>query len=272
MNTTRVFFVRCVLLLLAAVLCAACAPRRTATGPGGEEAMLAWQRFTARASAAEVNTGPFRVAASLRYTDQNNDSTRVSALLWGNGHADSPYPLRLDLIAGVGNVVAKIREDERVFLAYSPGDNTAFTHSRGRSTLVSFGVPIPLGLSDLTLILTGRCGELFLPEMDFKPTEYSVTDEGYAFTIQHAPLPGVLEISRNGAPLSWREPDKNGWRISFDPDDAHPLQPQKLRISHPKGYSALIVVRENTRLSTPFTDSQLGLILPPDVQHRPLHE
>ena len=275
---------RCLALsaLLLLTLCSACSLHRGGPTPdlgggksdSGDKAVRLWQRYTARAAAAEGMTGPFRVAANLRYTAASGESTRVSSLLWGNGKADSPYPLRLDLLAGVGTVVAKIREDSGDFVAFSPEEKTAYTHARDDRTLVSFGVPIPLTLGDLTLLLTGQGGRLFLPTGirtdSGVPPEHHLTENGADYLINNAPLPGILELSDTGAPVAWREQRRDGWSIEMEPGDENPLQPRKLRISHPKGYSALIVVKEISRVSPPYTAAQMDLVLPPGTATKPL--
>ena len=271
-------------LLVLFLFCSACSWHQGGSKPGpdsgqpesGDKATQLWQRYTARAAAAEGMTGPFRVAANLRYTAASGENTRVSSLLWGNGKADSPYPLRLDLLAGIGSVVAKIREDSTSFVAFAPDDKTAYTHARDDRTLVSFGVPIPLALDDLTLLLTGHGDKLFLPAGTRTdsgvPPEHSLTAEGASYLINNAPLPGVLELSDTGAPTAWREQRADGWRIEIEPEDENPLLPRKLRISHPKGYSALILVKEVSRVSPPYTTTQMDLPLPPGTAVKPLEK
>ncbi len=263
------------------LLCSACSlhtagPKSDAGGQpeSGDKAARLWQRYTARAAVAQSITGPFRVSANLRYTAASGESTRVSALLWGNGKAASPYPLRLDLLAGIGSVVAKIREDSTSFVAFAPDDKTAYTHARDDRTLVSFGVPIPLALDDLTLLLTGHGDKLFLPAGTRTdsgvPPEHNLTADGASYLINNAPLPGILELSDTGAPVAWHEQRADGWRIEIEPEDENPLLPRKLRISHPKGYSALILVKEVSRVSPPYTTTQMDLPLPPGTAVKPL--
>jgi hypothetical protein len=265
---------RILALLLSLFLFTACSLPRPGPGGDADEARRTWQRFAARGNAAESTSGPFRLAGTLRYTDAEGRSTRVSSLLWGNGDTRSPYPLRLDLIAGVGNVVAKIHEDDSSFLAYVPDDNTAYTRERGLRTLLAFGVPIPLTLGDLCLLLTGRGGALFLPADDRAAPdmpEGHATPEGFAYVLTQAGLPGILELSPAGVPLSWREKLHDGWRISFEPHADNPLLPRRLRIEHDKGYSALIVIREFDRLSAAFPPDQLALSLPQDAAVKELN-
>ena len=271
-------------LVLLALFCSACSLHKGGAKPSDtspnlpqqEKATQIWQRLVARTTAAEGMTGPFRIAANLRYTSNDGETTRVSSLLWGNGNVDSPYPLRLDLLAGVGTVVAKVREDGSAFVAYSPDEKTAYSQDREGRTLASFGVPIPLSLSDLTLLLTGRSGVLFLPTQiqtdSGVPPEHTLTADGASFVIQNARLSGVLEVSATGAPLSWQEQGGQGWTIAFEPSEVNPLQPQKLRISHPKGYSALIVVKDISRVSPPYTKTQLDLAIPAGTTMKALDE
>ncbi len=234
-----------------------------------EKALRAWQRFSGESALAEKLNGPMRISAALRYTDAAGETTRVSALLWGNGDTQSPYPLRLDLMAGIGTVVAKIREDSDSFLAYAPDEKTAYTHARGNSNLSSFGVPIPFSLGDLALLLSGRSGRLFLPrsgQTQALPGQYSIGEHSISYRIADAEAPGILELSFTGVPLSWKEAREGGWAMEMEPGETHPLQPQKLRISHPKGYFALVTLKEVARVSPPFTSAQLDLPLPPGTR------
>ncbi|MDR1359579.1 MAG: hypothetical protein LBJ82_01245 [Deltaproteobacteria bacterium] len=264
---------RIAVLLSFLFLFAACSLPRPDHSADAGEARNVWQRFVARGLAAETATGPFRMSGVLRYTDAEGRSTRVSSLLWGNGASASPYPLRLDLLAGVGNVVAKIHEDKASFMAYVPKDNTAHVRKQGLRSLLSFGVPIPLTLGDLVLLLTGRGGVLFLPgdgHVAAMPEKYAATAGGFCYVLNQAAMPGILELSPAGAPLSWREDRPEGWRISFESQTDNPLLPQRLRIEHAGGYTALIVIREFERLSSAFSPDQLALSPPPDALVREL--
>lgn len=269
------------LLTLAAFGCATRTAPKAAPAAARETAETSkeeqiWQRFRTRAAAAENMTGPFRIAANLRYTDAEGKTNRVSVLFWGNGQAGSPYPLRLDLLAGVGSVVAKAREDERSFSIFVPEEKTVYAHEGDSGTLASFGVPIPLSLGDLSLLLTGRSGALFLPASvhndTLTPPEHSLTPQGARFTVTDSRLPGVLELSDTGAPLSWSELQGKGWTIALEPGATNPLQPSRVRISHPGGYSALVVLKELERVSPPYSAARLALELPPGTNKKPLTE
>lgn len=245
------------------------APDTQADKPVDKGAAI-WEAFQARAASATFLSGPFRISGTLRYTDDKGETQRVSSLLWGNGKAATPYPLRLDLLAGVGTVVAKVREDKNSFLAYVPGEKRAYLMEGEDRTLASFGVPVPLSLGDLTQLLTGLPGALFLDrnaeEKAPGAPEYVLTGRGAVFQIPGAPLPGMLELSESGVPLGWKEKGGKGWSIALEPGGKNPLQPQKARVLHPAGYSALIVVKEIARVSPPYSPDQMGLDTPPDTE------
>ena len=271
--------IRCLPVYLLCLCLGACSfhstPKPTAKPPQREklnDASYVWQSFAARAYAAKVGTGPFRLSASLRYTDKHGESTRVSSLLWGNGDLAVPYPLRLDLMAGVGTVVAKNRESDRDFTAYSPDEETAYVQGQGDHTLVSFGVPIPLTLSDLTLLLTGRGGPLFMSSDTKKVPSSTPVEGGYKYALRNVTLEGDLVLSGAGAPVYWSEIGGSGWRIEFESAPDNPIQPKRLRISHPRGYEAVIVVKDLERLRTPFTQTQLDLQLPPGTKQKALEQ
>jgi hypothetical protein len=246
-----------------------------------------WQRFRERAEKAESLGGPFRLRAGLRYTDAGGGTQRATALLWGNGKSGDPLPLRLDLQAGMGITAAKIREDAQSTLVYVPRENAAwlyrgpqraqayaraggapsspqlFSESSGQTPEVSFGVPLPLSPAELALLLTGRGGVLFLPQGNGGAVpENHPSPGGRRYTLRDAALPGELELSAEGAPLRWR--GDNGWTIEIIEAAAEdPLRPERLRIAHAGGRSALIEVRETERVSPPYSGEQLSLTLPP---------
>lgn len=266
--------VRHILLLLLAFGCAACAARAPAPAPEPQEtgtedrAVLLWERYVARAQAADEMTGPFRISANITYSDPRTKGTRASALLWGNGRAESPYPLRLDLMGGIGVVAAKAREDEQSLVVYVPDESAVYIQRDGTRSLASFGVPVPLNLADLTLLLSGRSGVLFLPRGEALPAEHSLTADGARYAVPDAGLPGVIELSATGAPVLWRELSDKGWSIAIEPGAVNPLLPKRLNITHPGGYSARILVKDIERISSPYAAAQLDLPLPTGTEQR----
>jgi hypothetical protein len=268
----------CCLLLC---LSAACTVPKDLPGLEGSASRLTeeqqagriWRAFTRRFAGREGMDGPFRITAGLRYSDPQTKNTRADALLWGNGGQGGPWPLRLDVRAGIGTVAAKAREDQNSLIAYVPEDNAAYVQTGGRRSLAAFGAPIPLDLAGLGLILAGRSGNLFLPvgaSAQALPPWSAASENSADFLLDSARLPGIVTLGASGLPLAWRESRKEGWSMAFTYSEVSPERLEKVRIAHPEGYSALIAIKDVARLSTPFSSAQMALALPPGVEKKPV--
>lgn len=253
---------RYLLLIILLLLLAGCSAPKGQPGMGPAEAKLAWHTFVKRTQQASVQSHPFRITGSLRYTTPEGDSERVSSIVWGNSAAG---PLRLDLTAGLGTVVAKARESSEGFLAYVPSEKTAYSHAQAGGSLESMGVPIPFSLAQLTDILTGNAGKLFLPaeaSADAPPSVSRLSEQGVVFAVRRAPFSGLLELDNNGNILSWSEFSQAGWEFVFEPSST-PLKPKRVNIMHPQGYKAVITVNEVSQVQEPYGEKQLVFTIPP---------
>lgn len=224
-----------------------------------------WQRFEA-ASASPAR--PFRVQMSLRYGPEG-DSRRVVALLWGN----DPRQLRLDVMAGVGVTVANIAEEGDHFLLYDPGQNKAYFHQGTQKPLLVMGVPVPLGIADLSDLLQGRYAAVFGNQ--YSVAHSSPTAVGsMVYTLEHKRLHGQLFIDDRGLPVEWREDGAQGWRMRLAYSDDQPPLPRRIEIDQPGAGSqnkkALILVKERAFPDKAFTPENLKLILPEDTPVQPL--
>ncbi len=264
------------LFLLGALFFSGCAkapselPEGALPAPGG-----VWERFQDNSRMAEANAGPFRVNATLSYRNKDG-SQRVTVYFWGNGAAQNPYPLRLDILAGPGNVASKVREDANTFLAYVPNENAAYTHVGGELNLLAFGVPLPFSLADFSLLLTGQYSLFFVDSVPGRafpvPPVAKAASNSLSFRLYDVRLPGTLELNAEGLPLSWSAQGGKGWRMDIEYwDESTRITPRKIRLSHPKGMEALVLVRELSRPDA-FTPSQLDLPLPPGTERKPLRK
>ncbi|MDR3176332.1 MAG: hypothetical protein LBU06_07365 [Desulfovibrio sp.] len=255
----------------------ACSARQDATLPSAPpktrdvaaelKAGQIWKQFMETSGKAAAASGPFRISATMRYKGEDGTNNRVSVLFWGNGNPGSPRPLRLDLLAGIGIVAAQIREDAKNFVAFVPNKKISYTYDGESRTISSFGVPLPLSLSDLALLLTGCYGELFSPGAVRMPRTYALTARGAEYALEKTKLGGILELSETGLPLSWRE-DAAGWSMDMEyAEDAQAI-PERLRVSHPRGYSALVIIRDMERVSPPYESGQLALLIPEGTENR----
>ena len=109
-----------ILCLIVLMFMASACARQPSTVPPADSADR-WQAFVARSGA--VKEAPYLLNASLRFGTEG-DTRRVTALLWGNDSRS----LRMDVMAGIGAVVAKIWESGDELLVYSPTENRAFFH------------------------------------------------------------------------------------------------------------------------------------------------
>lgn len=251
----------CILCLLLAMttLLAACAagPSRQALKADPASAHTVWQACLAQS--ASHPQAPYRLNMSLRF-GKEGDTRRVTALFWGN----DDHALRLDVMAGVGAVVANILEDGSHFLVYAPRENRAYFHQGSTSPLLKVGVPVPLALTDLSALLNGRYAAVF------------GTEEGQATQAQNGCLAfalpgrlgGVLEVDARGLPRRWLEDGHKGWVMEMDYDEAG--LPRKLHLEHARGQKAIVLVKQRDAVQTPFSPAQMSLSLPESAPLLPL--
>ena len=135
-----------ILCLIVLMFMASACARQPSTVPPADSADR-WQAFVARSGA--VKEAPYLLNASLRFGTEG-DTRRVTALLWGNDSRS----LRMDVMAGIGAVVAKIWESGDEFLVYSPTENRAFFHQGSNKPLLRVGVPVPFALDELAALLS----------------------------------------------------------------------------------------------------------------------
>lgn len=262
--------VRHIFLLLALALLASCVrPGGTARIPA-DPALAAslWQRFTTGSERAEKLASPFRLNATLYYSGKE-DSQRVTVYFWGNGKADDPLPLRLDILMGPGSVMAAAREDYRGLFIHVPRESVVY-HAEGDS-LLALDVPVPFALRDLALLVSGRYGTLFMPESDGTPESFQNPDGTLAYAVPSSRLGGYLTLGPDALPVAWEDGAANGWKLNLEywPDSTR-TTPRKLFIHHAEGREATLIVRELAFPDKPFAAKQLELAVPQGTRLAPL--
>lgn len=257
---------RLALLLCCLALLNACASRSVPVpdrSPAllSEQAAKAWHAYLA-ASEAE-NASPFQLSVSLRYGKQD-DTRRVTAIIWGNGG----LPVRLDVMAGLGPLVARLREDADSFVAYAPREKKALVHRGPGRALLHFGVPLPFGLADFVALAQGRFVEVFGRETTGEP---SASAQGFVFNLpgQDGAQQALLTLRADGLPVHWRQP-ASGWEAVLGYDDATPPQPYRIDVRHPDGNHAVLLIKARRTPDRAYTDRQLELDLPQDTVVEPL--
>ena len=81
-----------------------------------------------------------------------------------------------------------------------------------------------------------------------------------AFTLSGGILPGMLELRPDGLPVRWSA--EKGWIMDIAYDDGNPPLPYKFKLTHPDGYSAILLVKNRQTPDAAFRDDQLALELP----------
>ena len=252
------------LLLAIAVSCmlflCACARQMPASRPPAATDDGRWQRY---AALTQSPGAPYRVSMSLRFGEEGN-TRRVTALLWGNGESS----LRLDVMAGVGALVASAADAEGSFLMYAPRDHVAYRHDGANKPLLKIGVPMPFGLAQLSALLRGQYARVF-------GTAYrSVLDEPaaegcLAFLLEGRPG-GLLCLDAQGRPVRWQEKEgrEHGWlmEIGYDGD----ALPRRLTLSHDNGKRAIVLIKDRETPAKPFPAEAMRLHLPPNTRVLPL--
>lgn len=243
----------CLIILL--FMASACARQPSTVAPPADSATR-WQAFLARSEA--VKEAPYLLNASLRFGTEG-DTRRVTALLWGNGSQS----LRMDVMAGIGAVIAKIWESGDEFLVYSPTENRAFFHQGSNKPLLRVGVPVPFALDELAALLNGRLTAVFGRQY---ADSQALASGNVGFTLTSA-AGGLLEIDAQGQAVAWQENGSRGWNMTIAYDEAG--LPRRVSLRHPDGQTAVLLVKDR-QSPAPFSQEQLSLLLPDSTPVLPL--
>lgn len=263
--------------LLAALLSlGACAPRIEL--PRYEEAAEDMAAFRERFVAPAPEAQGVAVRASLLYSTPTK-ANRTDVQLFG----DYDRPLRLDVRAGLGTMLALMREDQSGLLAFYPDKSRAYAHSDPVIGAQLLGLPFPFSLRDLSLVLSGRFGTL-IPDEPARVR--AIPGGGFAFSYDKGPvrllvidqygrperMEGLLsqhfksQVERDGATVS----GARVWGLAFSgypEDEGDPVGPAKtLTLTLPKGDSAVLRVRSLTPRVEPWTAKALTLTLPANAE------
>lgn len=251
------------LLWLCAVLTlCACAKQPSLPEATPEQAVATWDQFTARNMPQE----PYRLNMSLRY-GLPDDTRRVTALLWSNGAG----PVRLDVMAGMGPLVARVFEDGPSFVAVSPRDNKAWVHentdpySTTPRVLINLGVPLPFSLTHIAALLQGNFAEVF--GVDYLGTPASLP-AGIRYNLS-GPVSGTLDLGPDGLPQRWNDAS-GAWVMDLAYDETAPGLPKRLTLTHSDGNTAIVLVKNRERPAKPFAPQQLTLDIPENAVIQPI--
>lgn len=245
---------------LLCLLCIAACGRHTAdpTAPLGAsaDADARWAAYARDPGPA----APWRLGLSLRFGTQG-DTRRVTGLFWGNDSS----ALRLDVMAGVGAVLAGISQDGDAFVVFAPRENRAYVHRGAVMPLLKAGVPLPFSLAQLADLLRGRHVRVFGNGHGPAAPASGRPDE-LDYPLTGGPG-GILGLDPAGRPTRWTEAGGRGWRMDLSHGDDG--LPRRLEMEHADGPRATLLVKER---ETPerFSKEQLGISIPESAVILPL--
>ena len=182
-----------------------------------------WQAFTQQSN---IKSAPFRDSLSMRF-GKEGDTRRVTALIWGNGDKT----LRLDVLAGVGAVVANIAQKDNHFFIYTPMQRKAYFHEGASSPLLKVGVPLPFDLFSLEALLNGRYTDVFGKEF----VRAAQQGDSIIYTLGAGGLLHRLDLSNNKG--------GKGIVIVKERDYTSPFGENQMKIQIPEGTELLPLER-----------------------------
>ncbi len=195
------------LLGMACVAVAGCALKAVPQPPQDDPVRIqaVWNRFQANfgGTCPEMD---FFARGSVNFTSADR-SSRLLFSFWGHTH----FPVRMDLQAGVGTMLALWREDETGWLGYHPGQGKAYQATDSRTGADRLGLTMPLRLDALAQVLSGCWGKMVPSEYAFAHTEA----DGFVYQFQELHSRAELLLSPDGVPVALRVQDPQSWSISI---------------------------------------------------------
>ncbi|MEZ7198542.1 hypothetical protein [Pseudodesulfovibrio karagichevae] len=226
----------------------------------------AWSAFRQHYCVRPEGKG-LRVRASLYYsrTQPAKRTNRTLISLWG----DFNGPMRLDVSASIGTLLAHIREDKTGLLVFYPEDQKAYAHKNSVLGATRLGMPFPFSLADLAHALAGDFADL-------APRRYAKAEaegEDYAYTFSGG-LTRRIVLDRLGRPVllegrTSRSRDARQWSFSMDryedvPAGQVPLA-DKLTLSLDNGERGVLHIKSRELMLAPWPARSLTLELPEDI-------
>lgn len=249
-------------LLLA--LAFGCAPKQPVE-PLFDSSATAWKAFRQSYCVTPQEPG-MKIKASLHYTrevpDKRSDRTRVT--IWG----DFDGPVRLDVSATLGRIVAMIREDANGLLIFYPTESRAYAHADPVLGATRLGMPFPFSLEELARVTMGDfSGIVPATYVEAKP-------ENGHFTYRLAGgIASSVTLDGNGRPIIIEGVALRGyegarkWRLTLDrfTEGTTPL-PDLLSLTMDNGEQGVLRIKSRELRMERWPERSTGLELPTDTE------
>lgn len=201
---------------------------------------------------------PYKIKMSLRF-GKPGDTRRITGLLWGN----TPALARLDIMAGIGSVIAQISSSPESLRLYMPLEKKEYYYDGSGNPLLKAGLPIPFDIRQLVSLLNGNYTAVFGKKTSGKPRADS---SGLEVELV-GKLRGQLRLNELGQPVDWRQ-GGGGWQAKFGYDNS--LKPVRVELTYPEGPACLLLIKEREEPTQAYPPAQLKLAIPPDIPRLPL--
>jgi hypothetical protein len=208
-----------------------------------------------------------RVRASLHYsrTEPIRRTNRTLVSLWG----DFDGPMRLDVSASIGKLLAHIREDGDGLLVFYPAEGEAYAHRNPVLGATRLGMPFPFSLSRLAHAVMGDFSGL-------APRRYAQAaqdGERYVYEFDKGTVRRI-ELDRLGRPLRLEGTTNQAggevrWSFTLDRfEDAAPgeiARPDRLTLSLDNGEQGVLHIKSRELMLASWPARSLALRLPRDI-------
>lgn len=245
-----------------------CTPKK-APGLVLDSPKAAWKVF--RDNYCQPTKAPaMLVKSSLYYTrvKPRKRTNRTLVSMWGNFDG----PMRLDISAGVGKLLAHIREDKNGLLVFYPSDKAAYAHVNPVLGATRLGMPFPFSLTELARAAVGDFSGL-APKRYVNGTRVK---GGFRYEVTGA-LVTSITLDEIGRPMELagvanKQHAARSWTLSLDKYQEEtktaPL-PDRLTLAMDNGEKGVLRIKSRELKMADWPAKATGLELPEDVvQHR----
>lgn len=210
-----------------------------------------------------------KIKASLHYSriKPRKRTNRTLISMWG----DFTGPMRLDVSASVGKLLAHIREDENGLLVFYPSDNKAYTHSNPVLGATRLGMPFPFSLNELAHVMVGDFSGL-VPE---KYAEEKRQKNDYTYTFDNG-LVSRLVLDETGRPILLEGRTTKAyetartWMLTVDrfepPSGRNAPLPGRVTLSLDNGEKGVLYIKSRQLLPEAWPTRSTDLLLPDTVK------
>ncbi|WP_031388087.1 hypothetical protein [Desulfonatronum thiodismutans] len=240
--------------MTAFALLSACGPKPPLPGyDDPDRVSIVWSLFQA-SFVQSCHPEDFSLRASVNFSAPDRHS-RLIVSMWGR----TDFPIRLDVQAGVGAMLAHWREDHGEWLGYLPSSGEAYVAETVLEGARTTGLFMPVRLAALAQLLLG-CWQALIP-LEYEAVR--LADDTLEFDVAGHSMPLTLTLAFDGRPVSVRGPEHGGWTVSVDQWESDPpSRPRRISLIQGDQSAVIRVQRLETNVE-PWRAEDLRLDVPP---------